>query len=75
MSGREAGRRRRRWLRNDPDLRESVASAVVAGAVAAVAGLTTLWVARLFLAREPLPGPPGPEPGDGGREDRSGGGA
>lgn len=44
-----------RYVRNEPDKRESAAAAVVSGAVAIGVGVVTFYFARLFLAREPLP--------------------
>ncbi len=52
--------RSRRWVRKAPDDRESVISAMAGVAVGVGAGLTTFYLGRLFLAREPLP--PAPEP-------------
>ena len=65
---------RRRWVRNDPDRRETLGAGLVAGAVAAGVGVVTFYLARLFLAREPLDAPPGP-PSDDGAERSGPGGA
>lgn len=74
MSGSERSGSRRRWLRGSPGARENLGAAVVAGAVAASVGLTTFYLTRLFLAREPLSGPPGRLPeGDAEPDDGAGG--
>jgi hypothetical protein len=41
-----------RYLRNEPGNKESLAAVVVAGTVAAGAGLITFYFARLLLSRE-----------------------
>lgn len=52
---------RTRWLRTEPEARDTLAALVVAGAVAIGAGATTFWLVRTLLAREPMAGaaPPG----------------
>lgn len=52
-----------RWLRIRPTRRDDAMAGIVAGAVAAGAGLVTFYFARLLLARAPLEDPdPEPEP-------------
>lgn len=49
---------RRRWIQGEPTREERVFSAMTAVAVAAAAGAATYYLARTFLAREPLDPPP-----------------
>lgn len=57
---RTAGPRRRRWLRLPPERGDTLGAALISGALGAGVGLVSFYLARLFLAREPLDGPPGP---------------
>lgn len=66
-------RQRRRWIRVPPGRRDNLGAALAAGALAAGVGVLTFYVTRLFLAREPLDGPPGPSPGEGGADGGPGG--
>jgi len=45
---------RKRYIRNEPERRDDVAAAMVAGALAAGVGAVTFYLARLLLAREPV---------------------
>ena len=45
---------RQRYIRNEPERRDDVAAAMVAGALAAGVGAVTFYLARLLLAREPV---------------------
>jgi hypothetical protein len=48
-----------RWIRHRPDDEERRAALVMAVGVGVAVGLTVLYLARLFVAREPLePAPP-----------------
>ena len=46
---------KQRYIRNEPERRDDVAAAMVAGALAAGVGAVTFYLARLLLAREPVP--------------------
>ncbi len=51
-----------RWIRVPSEPRHDLTAALVAGTLAVGVGLTTFYLVRLLLAREPLPGGgPGPE--------------
>jgi hypothetical protein len=45
---------RRRYIRNEPDRRDDVAAAVVAGTLAAGIAAVAFYLVRLLLAREPV---------------------
>lgn len=61
-----------RWIRTPPDLRDDVAAALVAGALALGVGVATFWITRVFLARERLPEEPPARPGPGSDDTRGG---
>jgi len=55
---------RRRFIRREPDRKETAAAALVSGVLAAGVGLVTFYFVRLLLARDetgtPELSPPGP---------------
>lgn len=49
-----------RWIRTRPERSDTLRALVVAGGMAAVAGMAAFYFTRLFLAREELPAAPPP---------------
>ena len=51
-----------RYIRKRLDVNESMAAGLVSAALGLTVGVVTLYIVRLMLAREPLPGSSGASP-------------